>query len=663
MFQTGNETKEVSLDYILRQCRNLSSSDNLKLKDYWIVESSKSPNSMHSLCALKGPRMHLIIGQDGMFSSPSSQRSRTGLWAGETRHLSSISISDEDSKTLQLDKYVRGFGYIYRQYGSIERIDYITPEKALCLIALRSHEPFSLEFAFEVMHEKSWPSPSRAESYSSKVAPDSIRISSNLAVTEIGCVTAETASFSFSENTVRIAVKNQREVTLYISCDGSIPEPTDLSDTILFHESVKKRSILTTPSFAIDKLFLWAKHDLLELYSEIAENAGFFAGMPVFSWFFGRDGEWMSMAATECVDHSLSKKHLDLLYRFSDNGRIPHEIPALGSHEGDKTIRPIDRIRSETGFMSIDSSPLWVMTRLQLTAWTGEPDYMIGTDRVMDFILSCDKNSDALIENSFSKKLIGWPESWAEKRDGACIEINAWWIESLRMYSKITGRMKDTLELANRNFEKLFFNPEVEPPMVFDSVFNGKKRNIRNAMLVVPAMYESSDRMRKLLIDMGRPDMVTEWGLRSVSTEDPLFDGGYHTGMVWPLMTGWYTLALFKNGLRERAMAMLETFTKLAFKSSDPGRINEVYGADEPRPEGQFFQGWSSSLFIQAIVEGLFGIPFSPDEISDRTVKPNLPDSWDFMKLENVHFRKDSLYLTVDKSGAKVKKGLNPPQL
>ena len=62
-------------------------------------------------------------------------------------------------------------------------------------------------------------------------------------------------------------------------------------------------------------------------------------------------------------------------------------------------------------------------------------------------------------------------------------------------------------------------------------------------------------RAQGLLVDrLMRPDMMTDYGLRTLSSESPLFAPfSYHRGNIWPFDNAVFTLALFENGYAREA--------------------------------------------------------------------------------------------------------------
>ncbi len=628
------------IDRVFDDCLLLSNDHNDQDMYHWINERKFSHSDGKYLSALKTDSVHFVCYQNGSLYSQASPRVRLGLWDFETQHISSLSIEFNGvSDEFSFNKYVRGLGYIYRQYSNFERIDYIARGKSMLGLHLRSVDVGTFKITINILHEKAWPEKVKACKYETTKDARSVTVQSELTTTKIIVEGTETCAINVNKTQVTLTSTSSSIISVYVSCDGSEPNNFDFKSALTFHRSVEDYCILKTPSFKINKLFLWAKHDLLELFTPTPIGSGFYAGIPQFSWFFGRDGEWMSMAAIECGLDDLAKKQLELLYSFSKGGRIPHEIP-LSNHGniGSKNYQ-IGSVPVNTQFMSIDSSPLWIITEYQLSAWTGTKPSYDRVEKVLQFCLSCDKDGDGLLENRFSEGLIGWPETWAEKRDGICIDVNAWWLEAMRLCRKNFYQVSAIEKKAIKSYTDIFFSAQENtfPP---DSVLSNERREIKGAMQIVPAIYSSSETMKTMLDQLSGEDVIVPWGVRSVSSLDDFYDGGYHTGTVWPLMTGWMTLAMYNNGMKDRAFKLLESFTDLAFSSLDPGRINETYNPDFLVGQGQFFQGWSSSLFIQSVLEGLLGFQRIPDSSSIREcVHPRTPAGWGPIIIKKMKFK------------------------
>ena len=615
--------------------------NNFTSLTHWIVERKSSNSDGMYISALKTGPVHFVAHQNGNIESWLSPRRRIGLWNFDTQHVSAMNTyfnGKGDTETFK--KYVRGLGYIYREYEEWERVDFIPEKKAILEMEMRSSKKGNFVTNLTILHEKAWPQIRNGTHYDARIDSGYVEIRSDVATTKIFHKTDGNLKIEINNNLITLRSNQSTSLFVYISCDGSEPGKDDFERTIEFHERPMKTAILETPSFQFNKFFLWAKHDLLELFTPTPIGNGFYAGIPQFSWFFGRDGEWISMAAMECGMIDFAKEHLDMLYSFSSNGRIPHEIPLSNEGRIDSPNYTIGDSEVSTQYMSIDSSPLWVISQYMLSAWSGKEPQREKISKVMDFCRSCDRDSDGLLENRFSEGLIGWPESWSRERDGICIDVNAWWFEAQRIHNSVEGLENNSLESDLQKFKDLFYWNDGTGSRAYDSMDGKRGRNIKGAMQIVPSIYFNGGAFQDILEWLYQPDLVTEWGVRSVSSRDPFYDGGYHTGTVWPLMTGWMALALYNNTEYEKGFEMINSFVRLAFSSMDPGRINETYNPEYLYGEGQFFQGWSSSLFIQSFIEGLLGITRVPENKSLKAnLHSHLPKEWDELFMKNFPFK------------------------
>ncbi len=621
-------------------CRGISGRDNRRRMDAWVVLRGAVGFGPDNLSLIKGKKAHLIVLQNGNMSTAPSGRFRTGFWEGGRQHFASLTMQIDDKHSdAMFRKYVRRPHYTYREYDNVERIDFVQFDIPGLCIAVKSDGSHDVIFRLQASHATMWPVEETAENYELVRDGSSYIVKSSLSSTRLAA-RGKDAGVTFDGRNVTVTFPQCTEAILFV-CDGSSTEGDfDLKKQAGYHSRISEMCVLKTPDFMFNKAFFWAKHDLLEFYSETEIGNGFYAGFPEFSWFFGRDGEWMSMAAAECGLHEFAREHLRTLHLASRDGRMPHELPLIEDSGNNGTYK-LGGHELETKYMSIDSTPLWVLAELNISRWTGIPPPLSDIRSAIEFCKSCDRDGDGLMENRFSEGLIGWPESWADRRDGTCIDVNAWWLEALKEYSVMTGSDVELLRKTMSSFSSVFFQGDDNQFEVIDSQKDGKLRLIKNAMEIVPAMYGRGRRYEKLVRFLSGEDMLVRWGIRSMSSLDPMYDRGYHTGQVWPLMTGWFVLAAYNNDMPDIGFSALRSFPMLSFSSPDPGRINEVYHSEYVQATGQFAQGWSSSLFVQCIVEALFGL--KPDGNSGKeglsSCRPRLPEGWKSMEMLNVEYQ------------------------
>jgi len=624
------------------RCSRMVQSDNEKVIDAWVLQGSGSKLDLKAQSLVKGKRAHLILRQDGNLNTGHSTRVRSGLWTGGFQHFSSFNIEALPGH-LSCKKYVRRPWYIYRDYDGLSRIDFVPPDAMGACIALQSNGQMEILLTIVISHSMMWPSGRRAASYTFEASRNSVaRVESNLGDTYVK-VTGADASFSFAGETLTARIVMDGTVFLSIGSDVNFDPAAAFQQAENYYAAVTRNCVLQSSSSRLDKAFFWSKIAILESYSETEVGNGFFAGFPEFSWFFGRDGLWTSFAAYIIGLHEEADSHIAMLWDNSLDGRIPHEVPIIAGHdsEQDYEVSGISGIR--TRYMSIDSTPLWVVAQGYKKAWSGHHVDMTAVEKAMIFLRSLDKDGDGLIENAFSEGLIGWPEKWASSRDGACIEINSWYIEALKASGFLLDRHPGGIEGIQESFDENFLSND--DPYFFDSVYSGKRRKIISPMGSVPGMYVKNDHVKKILGRLSEPDVLTEAGIRSMSSKDPMYDRGYHTGQIWPLMTGWHAIAAYNNEMSEIGERCIWSFVDLSFSAPDPGRINEVYDPEFYEPRGQFAQVWSHALFIMSIMEGMLNmLPSwrngkSPVEPS----KANLPIGMAFLRVDRVKLR-DSFY-------------------
>ncbi len=131
-----------------------------------------------------------------------------------------------------------------------------------------------------------------------------------------------------------------------------------------------------------------------------------------------------------------------------------------------------------------------------------------------------------------------------------------------------------------------------------------------------------------------RPD----WGLRDVAESDPVYDPiSYHQGSVWPLFTGWESVAEYRAGHPLAGYEHLMQNADLTTAAGSGGGDGVAFGGVLPavRPEHSH-QLWSSAMVITPALRGLFGIDV--DGLSGVVrLDPHLPADWDSASIERLH--------------------------
>jgi len=147
-------------------------------------------------------------------------------------------------------------------------------------------------------------------------------------------------------------------------------------------------------------------------------------------------------------------------------------------------------------------------------------------------------------------------------------------------------------------------------------------------------------------------DFSTDWGLRDVSENDPVFDPiSYHQGSVWPLFTGWVSLAEYRTGHALSGYAHLMQNADQT-TTQDLGAVTELLSGTyfQPFCRSTSHQLWSSCMVITPALHGLFGIDLAA---MSKTVSlnPHLPADWDRAEVRHIHVGSSVIDLSYRRTG------------
>jgi hypothetical protein len=150
-------------------------------------------------------------------------------------------------------------------------------------------------------------------------------------------------------------------------------------------------------------------------------------------------------------------------------------------------------------------------------------------------------------------------------------------------------------------------------------------------------------------------EFSTDWGVRDVSRNESIYDPiSYHQGSVWPLYTGWISLAEYRAGRPAAGFAHLMQNADLTF-AQDLGAVTELLSGDFYQPFGRSssHQLWSSAMVVTPALRGLFGL--ETDALRHIVhLHPQLPATWDSAALRNVAMGASRFDLTFRKEGGKL---------
>jgi len=233
-------------------------------------------------------------------------------------------------------------------------------------------------------------------------------------------------------------------------------------------------------------------------------------------------------------------------------------------------------------------------------------------------------------------------------RAGKAVEVQALWYNSLKIMNLLAIKFKEKskaekyvqmAEKAKRSFVEKFWNPEKN--CLFDVVSKrGKDDSLRpNQIIAVALDFNMLDNLKnEKIIDVVHRELLTPYGLRSLSRDDPRYvgvytgdrrsrDKAYHNGAVWPWLLGFFTTAFLKTkGYAEyrREYALKNFLTPLLTDRIFEwglGALNEVFDGEPPhKPGGCIAQAWSVAEPLRAYVEDVMQVrPKHEKEVLQRS--------------------------------------------
>jgi hypothetical protein len=162
----------------------------------------------------------------------------------------------------------------------------------------------------------------------------------------------------------------------------------------------------------------------------------------------------------------------------------------------------------------------------------------------------------------------------------------------------------------------------------------------------------SLDHPQTMLNRWASSEFSTDWGTRILSDRVSFYDPiSYHQGTVWPLFTGWVSVAEYRAGRPLSGYAHLMQNANLTW-SQDLGSVTELLS-------GQFYQVlgrstahqlWSSAMVVSPVLRGMFGIEWNAAEHS-LSVTPHLPADWDSATLRHLPVGDSSVDLAFTRRG------------
>lgn len=364
------------------------------------------------------------------------------------------------------------------------------------------------------------------------------------------------------------------------------------------------------------------------------------SGRPGYAWYFGRDGQWSGMALLAAGDYEKVKSELEFYQKYQDlNGKILHEASTSGVVHYD----------------AADATPLYLVLAGRYFRYTNDTAFLRQSwpfiKKSIDFCFSTDTDKDHLIENTNVGH--GWVEGGELYGSHATLYMQGCWAEALKEAGNMASvmqdagyRMRDEVVILKEIINTKFWN---EGTSFFNYGMNadGSFRSEPTVLPAVPLGFGLADPLKAapVLRQYASNAFTTNWGVRIIRDDSRLFKPtGYHYGSVWPLFTGWTSMAEYRYGKAVQGfshiMDNLNVYTAWSL-----GHVQEVLNGAVYKPSGVCAnQCWSETMVMQPVIEGLLGLDVDAGRMRLK-LAPALPANWDSLEIRNIRFGNRMLHM------------------
>src|SRR5262245_12586161 len=417
-----------------------------------------------------------------------------------------------------------------------------------------------------------------------------------------------------------------------------------LRESAQFYRDYLARTVrVEVPDQDLQRAYDWSRVSLMQgLVSNPTMGDGLIAGYrssgesyrPGFAWFFGRDSLWCDLALDSEGDFATSKTALEFIAKFQrDDGKIPHEIAQGASFVDWCGAYPY-------AYASADATPLYIIGVDDYVTQSGDIEFASTNwthlQKAYEFLRS------TYNANGFPRNF-GIGHGWVEGGPLLPIEsefyqsgLAAAAIRSLAHLSQLNGKQAEAKSLAgqfakeHKQLNEAFWSAEKGIYAFAQGRDNGRVEEA-SVLATVPMWFglTDEDKSQRMISALAAHEHQTDWGMRIISSHAAKFSGGgYHYGSVWPLFTGWASVAEYRYHQAQPAYDNLRANALLALDGS-PGHVTEVLSGDyyQPLSTSSPHQIWSAAMVISPLLRGMLGLQFNAQEHA-LTFAPHIPADW-----------------------------------
>jgi len=418
-------------------------------------------------------------------------------------------------------------------------------------------------------------------------------------------------------------------------------------------QSLRDRTLrIVTPDPQVNLAVEWAKVAYDGLMVDNPDlGAGMVAGLgisgtsgrPGFGWFFGGDTFINSYSLDALGNGEAVRRALAFNRKWQrPDGKMAHELSQGAGY--------IDWFKDYGyAYIHADTTPFYITAVHDFFRSSGDKGFLTecwpSLIRAFAWCRSTDANGDGLMDNR--RAGLGGVEYGELTGIETDIYLASIWVQATAAMAEMAQAMGDAKtaqlaesarQLGKTAFEEKFWD---EAAGFYSFGFSDKGERVREITptAALGLMWELGDpeRSRRTLERLCRADMLTDWGIRSISAASRFYQPlNYNYGAVWPFNNSWVATALLRHGLHIQGFNLWLATTRHTF-SNNLGMVTEVFSGDRHTwpQEAVSHQGFSSAGVVLPLVRGLLGL--ETDARQRRLIfRPVLPGHWDQVRIERI---------------------------
>jgi len=425
------------------------------------------------------------------------------------------------------------------------------------------------------------------------------------------------------------------------------------------YRDLRKNTLrLKTPIQKLDLAYEWAKISIDNLRVDNPDlGRGLVAGLgisgtggrPGFGWFFGTDAYLNSLSLSSLGALDAAREALTFTQKWQrEDGKMAHELSQAAGYIHWFKDYPY-------GYIHGDTTPFYIVAMYDYYLRSGDREFIRKSwpsiVRAYAWCLTTDGDGDGLMDNR--KAGLGALEFGSLTGIQTDIYLASVWIRAAWSMEKLAGvlgemgaarRAAADLEKALASFESRFWDEETGH-YAYAVDAEGRKVKELTPWAAVPIGWGigSSERAARTLEKICSAEVTTDWGVRILSNKSALYEPlNYNYGAVWPFLTGYAALALFKQNHSLQGYQLLKSNAAHVFDNA-LGHVTELYsGALHIWPqEAVAHQGFSAGGVVLPLVRGWLGL--DGEAPACRLIfEPSFPADWAEVKVENYRLGEES---------------------